>query len=157
MYLRRATKAFQVTCSASRFQPRTRPNLALSCPKLRTTSGGWQPINCAVLACVQETMEQYRALVAELEALLPAQLSRKQQQYQQEDGDGGGAAAALAALPVVLNNLHDFFNNVAARLEKLHDGVAAARDAFLELRRQVGHIANSKVGGVTNSDQNMMK
>jgi hypothetical protein len=81
-------------------------------------------------------MEQYRGLVAELEALLPAQLGRKQRQ-QEEDGDPGGASVALAALPVVLHNLHDFFNHVAARLEKLHDGVAAARDAFLERRREV--------------------
>lgn len=91
-------------------------------------------------------MQQYRALVAELEALLPAQLSRKQQQHQQDDGDGGGATAALAVLPVVLNNLHDFFNHVAARLEKLHDGVAAARDAFLERRRQVGGLYNRPAG-----------
>lgn len=149
MYLRRATKAFQVTRSASGFQPRIKPKPALPYSNSRTTCDGWQPVTCAASACVQETMEQYRALVAELEALLPAQLSRKQQQYQQEDGDGGGAAAALAALPVVLNNLHDFFNHVAARLEKLHDGVAAARDAFLERRRQVGRVANT--------DQNMTK
>jgi hypothetical protein len=147
MYLRRATKAFQVTRSASGFQPRIKPKLASSCPELRTTAEGWQPVTCAATTCVQETMEQYRALVAELEALLPAQLSRKQQQYQQDgDGDGGGATAALAALPVVLNNLHDFFNHVAARLEKLHDGVAAARDAFLERRRQVGGPVTSTSG-----------
>jgi nucleoporin p58/p45 len=85
-------------------------------------------------------MEQYRGLVAELEALLPAQLSRKQQQ-QEEDGEGG-ASVALAALPVVLHNLHDFFNHVAARLEKLHDGVAAAKDAFLERRREVRAAAS---------------
>lgn len=81
-------------------------------------------------------MEQYRALVVELEALLPAQLGRKQQQ-QQQDGGGGGASAAFTALPVMLHNLHDFFNHVAARLEKLHEGVAGTREAFLERRREV--------------------
>lgn len=90
-------------------------------------------VHCILQSTTQETMEQYRALVAELEVLLPPQLgSRKQQQ------DGGKTPAALAALPVVLHNLHDFFNHVAARLEKLHDGVASAREAFLERRREVG-------------------
>ncbi len=85
--------------------------------------------------CLQEALEQYRSLVVQLEALLP------QQGFKAGGGGNGqqqdGRPSAVAALPVVLHNLHDFFNHVAARLEKLHEGVAATKEAFLERRREV--------------------
>lgn len=68
-----------------------------------------------------------------LEALLPQRLGDFGGKGQ---NDGNGTASAIAALPAVLHNLHDFFNHVAARLEKLHEGVAAAKEAFLERRRE---------------------
>lgn len=77
----------------------------------------------------QDTLEQYRKMVAEVEALLPPEGSS---QYQQ-------APLPVDVLPTVLRNLHDFFCHVAARLEKLHDSVAVHREAFLQRRQKSGN------------------
>ena len=84
-------------------------------------------------------MQQYQRLVIELEAVLPMR------------GAGGGynAAAGVAdpfqALPLALNNLHEFFTHVAARLEALHDAVATAKDLYLEQRRKVHVVSRTSV------------
>lgn len=77
----------------------------------------------------QETLEQYRKMVAEVEALLPREGSSQRTQ----------PPLPVDVLPMVLRNLHDFFCHVAARLEKLHDAVAVQREAFLLRRHKVGN------------------
>ena len=72
-------------------------------------------------------MQQYQRLVAELEHVLPVR----------GGGNGRGAADPLQALPAALHNLHEFFTHVAARLERLHEAVTAAKDANLATRRRV--------------------
>ena len=49
----------------------------------------------------------------------------------------GPVEDTLQALPASLSNLHDYLIFVAARIERLSDTVAAARDDFLARRRQV--------------------
>ena len=44
---------------------------------------------------------------------------------------------ALQALPASLSNLHAYLTFVAARIDRLAEAVASARDAFLAKRRQV--------------------
>ena len=42
-----------------------------------------------------------------------------------------------APLQIILHNLYRYLMAVAANLDKLHEGVADARQAFLEKRKQV--------------------
>ena len=44
---------------------------------------------------------------------------------------------AVQALPASLSNLHAYLTYVAARIDRLADHVASAREAFLAKRRQV--------------------
>lgn len=46
-------------------------------------------------------------------------------------------AEAVQALPASLCNLHAYLTHVAAKIERLADGVSTARAAFLARRRQV--------------------
>lgn len=76
----------------------------------------------------QETVQQYSMMITEVEALLPGEESSQHRQ----------PTLPVDVLPTVLRNLHDFFCHVAARLEKLHDNVAAQREAYLLRRQKAG-------------------
>lgn len=80
--------------------------------------------------CVrQETVAQYAAMVADLERSLPLSTSAP--------GRQPAAADVLQALPSALSNLHDFFIHVAARLERVHERLADAKEAYLAERAAV--------------------
>lgn len=51
-------------------------------------------------------------------------------------------AEAVQALPASLCNLHAYLTHVAAKIERLADGVSTARAAFLARRRQAGQYTN---------------
>ena len=99
------------------------------------------------LACAQETVQQYKLLVSELEAVLPV---TPLQRWADASGPAGNGAAAdpLRALPAAVQNLHDYLIHVAARLERLHEAVACAKDAFLDAMRKVrsSHSPSVPVG-----------
>lgn len=74
----------------------------------------------------QESVAQYAAIAADLERVLPAAGAP-----QQRRPPGGSGEDALQALPSALANLHDLLIHVAARLERLHERLADAKEAHL--------------------------
>lgn len=79
----------------------------------------------------QQTLENYRQVIGELEQALPSS-------YLLSAGGGlwGGAsdeASVIQALPLVISHMHDFFVHVAAQLEKLHQYVQKQREAYAQL------------------------
>ena len=81
-------------------------------------------------------MHQYKLLVSELEAVLPAS---PLQRWADAGGSAGNGSPAdpLRALPAAVQNLHDYLIHVAARLERLHEAVDRAKDVFLAAMRKV--------------------
>lgn len=84
-------------------------------------------------------VEQYRAMVGELEVVLPGAAGASGM-----DAQGVDAGQALSE---TLNNLHDVFIHVAADLDTLHEAVAAAKEAHLARQRQVGGCFPSAAKG----------
>ena len=84
----------------------------------------------------QETVQQYKLLVSELEAVLPVS---PLQRWADAGGPAGNGSAGdpLRALPAAVQNLHDYLIHVAARLERLHEAVDRAKDVFLAALRKV--------------------
>jgi hypothetical protein len=73
-------------------------------------------------AVVQETVSQYAAMVADLERTLP---------LSSEPSNKAAGPDVLQALPSALSNLHEFFINVAARLDRVHEQLAEGKEAYL--------------------------
>ena len=77
-----------------------------------------------VVALWQEAVAQYTAIAADLERVLPqgagSALARQ-----------SGGEDALQALPAALSNLHSLLIHVAARLDRLHEHLADAKEAHL--------------------------
>jgi hypothetical protein len=84
----------------------------------------------------QETVQQYKLLVSELEAVLPVM---PLQRWADSGGTemGGAEADPLRVLPAALQNLHDYLIHVAARLERLHEAVDRAKGIVLAAMRKV--------------------
>ena len=91
----------------------------------------------------QETVHQYKLLVSELEGVLPV---TPLQRWADAGGTAAGSATAdpLRILPAALQNLHDYFVHVAARLERLHEAVDRAKYMFLAAKRKVDPLYTGK-------------
>ena len=90
----------------------------------------------------QDTVHQYKLLVSELEAVLPV---TPLQRWADVGGTatGGAAADPIRVLPAALQNLHDYFIHVAARLEHLHEAVDRAKEVFLAALRKVDALSST--------------
>ncbi len=74
-------------------------------------------------ALCQEAVAHYTAIAADLERVLPQGSGAPARSAGDED--------ALQALPAALSNLHSLLIHVAARLDRLHERLADAKEAHL--------------------------
>eukprot|EP00955_Chlamydomonas_euryale_P104019 365535-Chlamydomonas_euryale.AAC.55 len=82
----------------------------------------------------QQTLENYRTVIGELEQALPADIM---------DRFGVGDDVSVAqALPLVISHMHDFFVHVAARMDKLHQEVQKCKDNFMTQRKAEGQFSD---------------
>ncbi|KAG1666542.1 hypothetical protein FOA52_014439 [Chlamydomonas sp. UWO 241] len=82
----------------------------------------------------QQTLDNYRSVIGELEQALPADIAERL-----GNGDDAGMAQQL---PLVIAHMHDFFVHVAARMERLHQEVQKCKDLFIAQRRAEGQYAD---------------
>lgn len=80
---------------------------------------------------MQETLQQYEQLVQSLERVVQA-----------DDGLQSSAPTPPQEgdeppLQIILHNVYRYLMAVAANLDRLHEGVADARQQFLDKRKQV--------------------
>ena len=78
---------------------------------------------------LQETLQQYEQLVQNLERVVQPE-EGLHPSFRSQEGDE-------PPLQIILHNLYRYLMAVAANLDKLHEGVADARQAFLDKRKQV--------------------
>ncbi|CAI5467915.1 unnamed protein product [Closterium sp. Yama58-4] len=97
----------------------------------------------APVALFEVKVTEYRHKLTELQAAIEPALadSRFGGSYSRA-ASAASAAAAVEALPVIIKNLHEFFIHVAAQVERVHERVDAARNAFLAERRRRGDRSN---------------
>ena len=74
-------------------------------------------------------MQQYEQLVQNLERVLQADEGLKPSRHPQEGEE--------APLQIILHNVYRYLMAVAANLDRLHEGVADARQQFLDKRKEV--------------------
>ena len=67
----------------------------------------------------QQTLDNYRQVIGELEQALPADIMASL--------GSSDEASLVQALPLVISHMHDYFVHVAARMEKLHQEVSGLR------------------------------
>ena len=82
---------------------------------------------------VQKNVEQYFAMVTELEKLLPVSANRQEWQSQRNEAD-----ALLTSIPSAIRNIQDLLLHAAAKIDTLHEQVSSARDQHLDRLRLVG-------------------
>ncbi len=80
----------------------------------------------------QETLQQYQQLLQNLERVVQPD-EGLHPSFQAQEGDE-------PPLQIILHNLYRYLMAVTANLDKLNEGVADARQAFLDKRKQVPHI-----------------
>ena len=81
------------------------------------------------LVSLQETLQQYQQLVQNLERVVQPE-EGLHPSLQSKDGDE-------PPLQIILHNLYRYLTAVAANLDRLHEAVADARQAFLDKQKQV--------------------
>ncbi|KAL0023355.1 hypothetical protein WJX77_010470 [Trebouxia sp. C0004] len=82
----------------------------------------------------QETLQQYEQLVRSLERVVQPEEGLHPALRSQEGHE--------PPLKIILQNLYRYLMAVTANLDKLHEGVADARQAFLDKRKQGGDYSN---------------
>lgn len=80
---------------------------------------------------LQKNIEQYVAIVSELEKLLPMSSSRKDGRAQNQSADD-----LLTSIPAAIQNMSDLFKYASARIATLHDRVETAREQHVQKLRQ---------------------
>ena len=83
---------------------------------------------------MQETLQQYEQLVESLERVVQAD-EGLQPSAPPKEGDE-------PPLQIILHNVHRYLMAVAANLDRLHEGVADARQQFLDKRKEVRQISS---------------
>ena len=84
------------------------------------------------LVCIQETLQQYEQLVQNLERVVQAE-DGIQPSAPPQEGDE-------PPLQIILHNVYRYLTAVAANLDRLHEGVADAKQQFLDKRREVRQL-----------------
>lgn len=82
----------------------------------------------------QDTLQQYEQLVQSLERVVQPEEGLHPALRSQEGHE--------PPLKIILQNLYRYLMAVTANLDKLHEGVADARQAFLDKRKQAGEYSN---------------
>ncbi|CAI5967813.1 unnamed protein product [Closterium sp. NIES-65] len=101
------------------------------------------PFLIDTVARFEVKVTEYRHKLTELQAAIePALADSRFGVGYSRAASAASAAAAVEALPVIIKNLHDFFIHVAAQVERVHERVDAARNAFLAERRRRGDRSN---------------
>jgi len=102
-------------------------------PRIQEAIGGPpvlpSPFLEGAVAGMEELLSQYKGMVLELQGLVATKADALAH-------DEGAAGALFHAL----NNMHDFFVHVAAKVERLHDGVQMEKDKYLASQRKLGYV-----------------
>ena len=88
---------------------------------------------------LQETLQQYQQLVQSLDRVVQPE-EGLHPALQPKEGDE-------APLQVILHNLYRYLTAVAANLDRLHEAVADARQAFLDQQKQVPPSTTTSCSG----------
>lgn len=80
---------------------------------------------------MQETLQQYEQLVQNLERVVQADGGLHPSAPPQEGDE--------PPLQIILHNVYRYLTAVAANLDRLHEGVADAKQQFLDKRKDVRH------------------
>ena len=94
-----------------------------------SSSRHWRQLR--VVKLLQKNVEQYFAMVSELEKLLPLSASRQDSHAQHQ-----GADDLLRAIPAAIQNMSDLFKYASARIAFLHDRIETAREKRVKRLRQ---------------------
>ena len=92
-----------------------------------------------VCAILQKNIEQYSAMVSELERLLPLSAGRQDWRPQSRNADD-----LLTSIPAAIQNMSDLFKYASAKIASLHDRIEAAREQHVLQLRQVSASLHRK-------------